>query len=193
MNEYIKRSDVLAMLPDTDTVGYKPSALREKVLALPTIRIVKEEPKAEKDADRDKMEKVHSICEEICLLIGDLVMEGVIEHIKGAETVLKLAGKHAEWLKKTFGEEKGRAFVDSVKDKKSPKEPPQRPNRTDKERLVYVDGISDKIAEKCAELAGEGMWDVPDGLALSLFIADMEIKWAKKNFDWAEVEEALKL
>ena len=37
MDDLIGREDVLALLPDTDTVGPKPSALREKVARLPGV------------------------------------------------------------------------------------------------------------------------------------------------------------
>lgn len=37
MSDLISREDVLALLPSTDTVGPKPSALRERVLNLPGV------------------------------------------------------------------------------------------------------------------------------------------------------------
>lgn len=37
MDKLIRISDVLALLPETDTVGPKPSALRKAIEALPTV------------------------------------------------------------------------------------------------------------------------------------------------------------
>ena len=194
MDQYIKRNDILALLQGSDTVGYKPSALREKVLALPTIRIVQEEPKEEKDADIERMEKVHGICQEICIMIAELLVEGVIDKAKGSEIVMTLAHKQTAWMKKTFAEEKVRAFVDSTKDERrmnivgiATRIVKEQSQRTNKERLAYVHGIVGKITDKCADLTKAGVWGFSEGLDFAFALTGEQISWAQKTFPPAEV------